>query len=122
MLEKTSWKAPFGVLESLNDFNSKYGKALIKALIKDGNKSIEQVIEEFTMKKADVDYINKDGKSALFWACHKNQEEIVELLLNAKDPDFHFGIYYSLFEWFNPLYLKDKNTNFQTRLVIQSHC
>ena len=40
---------------------------------------------------------------------------------NAKDPEFHFGIYYSLFEWFNPLYLKDKNTNFQTRSVIQSH-
>ena len=33
----------------------------------------------------------------------------------AKDPEFHFGIYYSLFEWFNPLYLKDKNGNFQTR-------
>ena len=33
----------------------------------------------------------------------------------AKDPKFHFGIYYSLFEWFNPLYLKDKNGNFQTR-------
>ena len=40
---------------------------------------------------------------------------------NAKDPEFHFGIYYSLFEWFNPLYLKDKNTNFQTRSVIESH-
>ena len=88
MLEKTSWKAPSGVLESLNDFNNKYGKALIKALINDGNKSIEQVIEEFTRKKADIDYIDKDGKSALFWACHKNQEEIIEVLLNANaDPN-----------------------------------
>ena len=34
-----------------------------------------------------------------------------------KDPQFHFGIYYSLFEWFNPLYLKDKIGNFQTRQV-----
>ena len=33
----------------------------------------------------------------------------------AKDPQFHFGIYYSLFEWLNPLYLKDKANKFQTR-------
>ena len=39
----------------------------------------------------------------------------------AKDPEFHFGVYYSLFEWYNPLYLKDKNANFLTRLVITSH-
>ncbi len=30
-------------------------------------------------------------------------------------PDVKFGIYYSLFEWFNPLYLKDKANNFTTR-------
>ena len=33
----------------------------------------------------------------------------------ARHPSFHFGIYYSLFEWFNPLYLKDKANNFTTR-------
>ena len=36
----------------------------------------------------------------------------------AKDPEFHFGLYYSLFEWYNPLYLNDKKANYQTRLVI----
>ena len=36
----------------------------------------------------------------------------------AKDPDFHFGLYYSLFEWYNPLYLNDKKANYQTRLVM----
>ena len=24
----------------------------------------------------------------------------------------HFGLYYSLFEWFNPLYLSDQEANF----------
>jgi len=33
----------------------------------------------------------------------------------AKDPEFHFGLYYSLFEWYNPLYLNDKKANYQTR-------
>ena len=36
---------------------------------------------------------------------------------SATDPDFHFGIYYSLFEWFNPLYLKDERNGFKTRSV-----
>ena len=26
-----------------------------------------------------------------------------------------FGLYYSLFEWFNPLYLRDKSTNFTSQ-------
>lgn len=33
----------------------------------------------------------------------------------SQDPSFHFGIYYSLFEWLNPLYLRDKSHSFQTR-------
>ena len=24
----------------------------------------------------------------------------------------HFGLYYSLFEWFNPMYLNDKSSNY----------
>ena len=38
----------------------------------------------------------------------------------AKDPNFHFGLYYSLFEWFHPLYLKDKSNNFATREFVLS--
>ncbi|XP_064465967.1 alpha-L-fucosidase-like [Ornithodoros turicata] len=30
------------------------------------------------------------------------------------ETDIHFGVYHSLFEWFNPLYLKDKAANFTT--------
>jgi hypothetical protein len=27
-----------------------------------------------------------------------------------------FGVYHSMFEWFNPLYLEDKQNNFTTQL------
>lgn len=29
-------------------------------------------------------------------------------------PDIHFGVYHSLFEWYNPLYLRDKSRGFQS--------
>ena len=29
--------------------------------------------------------------------------------------NLHFGLYHSLFEWFNPLFLKDKASNFSTQ-------
>lgn len=34
---------------------------------------------------------------------------------DEKHPELHFGVYYSLFEWYNPLYLKDKSNFFDTR-------
>ncbi len=33
--------------------------------------------------------------------------------------DIHFGLYHSMFEWFHPLYLKDKANKFQTNLFVQ---
>ena len=37
--------------------------------------------------------------------------------LNTRHPDVKFGVYYSLFEWFHPLYLQDKANNFTTRFL-----
>ena len=33
--------------------------------------------------------------------------------------DIHFGLYHSLFEWFNPLYLGDKAAHFKTQKFVQ---
>lgn len=34
--------------------------------------------------------------------------------IRTKTPNIHFGLYHSLLEWFNPLYLQDKSKKFQT--------
>jgi len=32
--------------------------------------------------------------------------------------DIHFGLYYSLYEWFHPLFLQDKANNYQTNTYV----
>ena len=42
-------------------------------------------------------------------------------LANAirRKTDLKLGLYQSLFEWYNPLYLEDKNNNFTTQLFVK---
>lgn len=46
------------------------------------------------------------------------KRDVLQELRDAFDhdhPDIHFGLYYSLLEWFNPLYLMDRNNTLLTR-------
>ncbi|XP_069829872.1 plasma alpha-L-fucosidase-like isoform X5 [Dendropsophus ebraccatus] len=45
-----------------------------------------------------------------------SKRDLVGELADAvrKNTDLHFGLYHSLYEWFNPLFLTDKKNNFQT--------
>lgn len=47
----------------------------------------------------------------------RNVLQELKTALHKGQPDFHFGLYYSLFEFFNPIYLSDKSNNFTTRSV-----
>ena len=33
--------------------------------------------------------------------------------------DIHFGLYFSQFEWFNPIYLQDKANGFKTQTYVE---
>ena len=34
-------------------------------------------------------------------------------------PDLHFGVYFSQYEWYHPLYLQDKNNSFKTQYYVK---
>lgn len=50
------------------------------------------------------------------------RRDIVDELRQAilKVGGVHFGLYFSQYEWFNPLYLKDKDNEFKTQEYVQS--
>lgn len=39
----------------------------------------------------------------------------MEFAVRTHAPHVHFGLYHSMYEWFNPLYLQDKAKHFQTQ-------
>jgi hypothetical protein len=61
------------------NYNSGMGTALMAAIMS-GNKVI---IEKLIVKKADLDQIDTQGKSALIYAAFNNNVELVQLLLKA---------------------------------------
>ncbi|XP_062609806.1 alpha-L-fucosidase-like, partial [Saccostrea cucullata] len=50
-----------------------------------------------------------------------NRDIVGELADSIKNKtDIHFGLYHSLFEWFHPLYLKDKANNYTTQDFVRT--
>lgn len=48
-----------------------------------------------------------------------HRDLVGELTAAVRRHNMSMGLYHSLFEWFNPLYLADKATNFQTRSYVE---
>nr|ATU82889.1 secreted Glycosyl hydrolase-like protein [Pristhesancus plagipennis] len=49
-----------------------------------------------------------------------HRDLIGELRHAINKTGIHFGLYHSLFEWFNPLYLSDKKNNFTTQYFVNN--
>ena len=47
----------------------------------------------------------------------KNVIQDLKTAFEEKAPDVHFGLYYSLIEWYYPTFLKDKESAWQNRSV-----
>ncbi|KAK4308856.1 hypothetical protein Pmani_019470 [Petrolisthes manimaculis] len=43
----------------------------------------------------------------------------LQLAIRTLTPHIHFGLYHSMYEWFNPLYLQDKAMHFQTQNFVK---
>ncbi|XP_046912123.2 alpha-L-fucosidase [Dermatophagoides farinae] len=49
-----------------------------------------------------------------------NKDLVGELATAIRNVSLRFGLYHSLFEWYNPLYLRDKKNNFRTDDFVKS--
>ena len=48
------------------------------------------------------------------------RDVVGELATAFQDVDVQFGLYHSLFEWFNPMWLADKEANFTTQTFVDN--
>ena len=74
----------------------------------------------FTSKHHDG-YCNWESTYTYGWnsmAVGPYRDVLTELrtAFQTRHPEIHFGLYYSLYEWFNPIYLLDKENDDTTRL------
>ena len=57
--------------------------------------------------------LNREYGLTFFPFCFLS-DELAKAFRDAAEPQVKFGLYYSLYEWFNPHYLKDKANGFKT--------
>ncbi|CAB3234545.1 unnamed protein product [Arctia plantaginis] len=48
------------------------------------------------------------------------RDVVGELAIAVRNRDLKFGVYHSLYEWFNPIYLEDKKNNFKTQTYVDT--
>lgn len=51
----------------------------------------------------------------MFNSFHIGYTDLDDMFMNTSCRSLHYGLYHSLYEWFNPLYLKDKKSGFKTQ-------
>ena len=68
-------------------------------------------------------FTNWPSKTAWNWNAMDTgpHRDLVGDLASAirNNTDLHFGLYFSQFEWFNPLYLQDKANGFKTQTYVE---
>ena len=75
---------PNGVLDALIDYINDGGLHLIEASKQGNTDIIQQLLQKNIF---DVNYQDDHGKTALYWACSKGSDKIVEILLNEYNAD-----------------------------------
>ncbi|XP_063531738.1 tissue alpha-L-fucosidase [Cydia strobilella] len=47
-----------------------------------------------------------------------HRDLVGDLAASVRDAGIKFGVYHSLYEWYNPIYIEDRETNFTTRTYV----
>ncbi len=65
-----------------------------------------------------MDLVGKDSRSKTMCSIILWSADALAKSIRSRTA-IHFGLYFSLFEWFNPLYLNDKQNKFATRDYVE---